>query len=49
MTPFEAKRALGEMSEKIGPEHTREVELMINEREEELKQTSSKDQPCDAS
>lgn len=42
MTPFEAKRALGEMREKIGPEHTREVELMIKEREEE-------DQPCEAS
>lgn len=49
MTPFEARRALGEMSEKIGPEHTREVEQMVHEREEELRKALAEDQVCDGS
>ena len=32
LSPWEAKRNLSEMVEKIGPEHAREVENKINER-----------------
>lgn len=34
MTPFEARRALGEMIEGMEPEHVAEVEAMITEAEE---------------
>lgn len=33
MTVFEARRALGEMVEKIGEEHAEEVEEMLREAE----------------
>lgn len=33
MTPFEARRALGEMIEAMEPEHVAEVEEMISEAE----------------
>ncbi len=50
MSPLEARRALGEMREKIGPQHAREVEQMVEDREVELrKDTPTDDQPCDAS
>lgn len=35
MTVFEARRALGEMVEKIGEEHAEEVEEMLREAEKE--------------
>lgn len=35
MTTFEARRALGEMVEKIGEDHAEEVEEMLREAEEE--------------
>ncbi len=38
LTAFEAKRALGEMREKIGDEHAREVEEMIEAAEDDEKE-----------
>lgn len=35
MTVFEARRALGEMVEKIGEDHAEEVEEMLREAEDE--------------
>lgn len=43
LTAFEAKRALGEMREKIGPEHTREVEKMLKDAETSADPTPPKD------
>ena len=34
MTPFEARRALGEMVEDLDPEHVAEVEELLAEAEE---------------
>ncbi len=35
LTTQEARRALGEMREKIGPEHAREVEQKLEEAEQD--------------
>ena len=43
MTSFEARRALGEMREKIGPEHTKEVEELLKKADEQGRDGSVKD------
>jgi hypothetical protein len=43
LTPLEAKRALGEMREKIGPEHTREVEQMLKDAEAPIAPTPAEE------
>jgi hypothetical protein len=48
MTSAEARRALGEMAGGLGPEHTREVQRLLREAEEQAQAASPAAAPTTA-